>query len=302
MTPPTQNQPPRALQLAVLAAGILAISSGSILVRLAQDEAVPSLVIALWRTLLATLFVAPFALAGRRSELAQMGREKWLLAGLAGLLLGIHFATWISSLALTSIISSTVLVSTAPIWVGLASPLLLGEQLSRPLKQGIALAMAGTIVVSLSELSGLGRGNSSLLGNVLALVGGVAVAGYLLIGRRLRPHLSLLSYTTVVYGTSALTLLIFNLISGTNLWRYPPQVFLLFLAIAAFPQLIGHTSFNWALSFLPAAFVSIAAISEPVGATLLAMIFFQEVPGPAAIVGSILILAGVFLASRYATA
>lgn len=302
MIPPTQNEPSRALQLAVLAAGILAISSGSILVRLAQDEAVPSLVIALWRTLLATLFVAPFALAKRRGELTQMGREKWLLALLAGLLLGIHFATWISSLALTSIISSTVLVSTAPIWVGLASPILLREPLSRPLKQGIALAMAGTVVVSLSELSGLGRGNGSLLGNVLALVGGISVAGYLLIGRRLRPHLSLLSYTTVVYGTSALTLLVFNLISGTNLWRYPPQVYLLFLAIAAFPQLIGHTSFNWALSFLPAAFVSIAAISEPVGATVLAMIFFQEFPGPAAVVGSILILAGVYLASRYATA
>ncbi len=294
----TNGQPQRALVLAVLALGILAISSGAILVRFAQEEDVPSLVIALWRTLLATLFVAPLTLARRRGELKAMGQEKWLLALLSGLLLGIHFATWISSLAMTSIISSTVLVSTAPIWVALASPLLLGEALSRPLKQGIALAMVGTVIVSFSELAGLGSGESSLLGNMLALIGGISVAGYLIIGRKLRPHLSLLSYTTVVYGMSALTLLLFNLLSGTNIWQYPPQVYVLFLAIAVFPQLVGHTSFNWALSFLPAAFVSVAAISEPVGATILAMIIFQEFPGPAAVLGSVLILGGVFLASR----
>ena len=300
MNQPVSKQPSRALLIAVLITGILAISSGSILIRFAQDAAVPSLVIALWRTLLATLFVAPFTLATRRDELRAMGREKWLLALLSGLLLGIHFATWITSLSMTSIISSTVLVSTAPIWVALASPLLLGESLSRGLKQGIALAMIGMLIVSFSDLAGLGRGDNRLLGNLLALAGGLSVAGYLLLGRKLRPHLSLLSYTAVVYGMSALTLLIFNLLSGTNIWSYPPQVYLLFLAIAVFPQLIGHTSFNWALSFLPAAFVSVAALSEPVGATILAMIIFQEFPGPAAVAGSVLILAGVFLAGRRA--
>ncbi len=220
------KNPSRAVQFAVLTVGIFAISSGSILIRLAQNESVPSLVIAFWRMMLSTLMLLPFTLAGRRQELGEMGREKWGLAVLSGMLLGLHFATWTSSLAFTSITSSTVLVATAPLWVGLASPFLLNEPLSRGLKQGIGLAIMGTVVVSMGAVVGLenGRvalnlagsadGNQALLGNALALIGGIAVAGYMIIGRRLRPHLSLLSYTTVVYGMSAITLLLINLVGG----------------------------------------------------------------------------------------
>jgi len=239
-----------------------------------------------------------------------MGRVKWGLAALSGFLLGLHFATWTSSLALTSITSSTVLVATAPLWVGLASPLLLNEPLSRGLKQGIGLAMLGTLVVSMSavvsfenggitfDLAGTADGAQSLLGNALALIGGITVAGYLIIGRRLRPHLSLLSYTTVVYGMAAATLLLINLASGQELVGYSITAFVLFLAMALIPQFLGHTSFNWALGFLPAAFVSLAALSEPVGATILAVLIFQEFPEWLVIAGSVLILTGVYLGSR----
>jgi len=306
----TKETPSRVLQYLVLGAGIFAISLGSILIRLAQDEAVPSLVIALWRMLLSVLILLPFTIVGRRQELGEMGRAKWGLAIVSGMLLGMHFATWTSSIAFTSITSSTVLVATAPLWVGLASPFLLNEPLTRGLKIGIGLAMFGTLVVSLGaalamedgriilDVAGNSEGSNPLLGNALALAGGITVAGYMIIGRRLRPHLSLLSYTFVVYGMAAVTLLIINLIGGEDLVGYGWMAFALFLVMALIPQLTGHSSFNWALSFLPAAFVSLAAISEPVGATILAMIIFQEFPGPVVILGSILILAGVYVGSR----
>ena len=304
------KNPSRAVQFAVLTVGIFAISSGSILIRLAQNESVPSLVIAFWRMMLSTMILLPFTLARRRRELGDMGRAKWGLAVLSGLLLGLHFATWTSSLAFTSITSSTVLVATAPLWVGLASPFLLNEPLSRGLKLGIGLAMLGTVVVGMGAVAGLenGRitfdlagtsdGNQALLGNALALIGGITVAGYMIIGRRLRPHLSLLSYTTVVYGMAAILLLFINLVGGQSLLGYGIMAFVLFLALSLIPQFLGHTSFNWALGFLPAAFVSLAALSEPVGATILAILIFQEFPGPLVIAGSVLILFGVYLGSR----
>ena len=294
----TSDAPSRKVQYLVLGIGILAISSGSILIRMAQDQGAPSLTIAFWRTVLSALIILPFTIISKRDEVRALPGPSWLLAMLSGLLLGIHFATWISSLALTSIISSTVLVATVPIWVALASPIVLKEPISRGVKQGIALAIAGTIVISLSVITESSRGSNPLLGNALALIGGISAAGYLLLGRLLRPHLSLLSYTTIVYGMAGLTLLLFNLVSGTLLFGYAPEVVALFVVIAVFPQLIGHSSLNWALSFLPAAYVAIVAISEPVGATILAMIIFREFPGPLVIAGSVIILAGVFLASR----
>jgi drug/metabolite transporter (DMT)-like permease len=298
MSRSTSDTPSPKVQYLVLGVGILAISSGSILIRMAQGEGASSLAIAFWRTMLSALIVLPFTVIAKRTEIKALPGPSWLLAMLSGLLLGIHFATWISSLALTSIISSTVLVATVPIWVALASPVVLKEPISRGVKQGIALAVVGTIVISLSALTESSRGSNPLLGNALALTGGIAAAGYLLIGRLLRPHLSLLSYTTIVYGMAGLTLLLFNLVSGTAILGYAPQVLALFVAIAVFPQLIGHSSLNWALSFLPAAYVAIVAVSEPVGATILAMIIFREFPGPLVLLGSGIILAGVFLASR----
>lgn len=281
----------------VLAVGILAVSVSAILIRFAQGDA-PSLVIAAGRTTIASLLLLPFCLGWRRAELRRMSRTEWRLALLAGALLGVHFASWISSLAYTTVASSTVLVTTSPLWVGIASPFLLKEKLSRSLVAGIALALVGSAIIALWDVGGGGNGGSRpLLGNFLALVGAWMAAIYLIIGRRLRAHLSLLTYTTVVYGTAALFLLAAVILSGYPLIGYEPRTLALFLLMALGPQLLGHSSFNWALAFLPASYVAVTLVSEPIGSSLLAYLFFQEKPGTGVWIGGSLIILGLLVAS-----
>ncbi|MBE2200254.1 MAG: DMT family transporter [Anaerolinea sp.] len=301
---------PRFPPLLVLFLGVLGISSGSILVRLAQGEAMPSLVIAAWRLTLASAVLLPLALTRRRVELTQMSGAAWRLALLSGFMLALHFASWISSLAYTSVASSTVLVTTSPLWVGLMAPFLLGERLSRPLKIGIALAMVGSVLIGVADVVALVDGRfqfsltqfssqpNPLLGNGLALIGAVAASFYLIIGRRLRPTMSLLSYTAVVYSTAALFLISFALAAGYNLLGYTLVAYFVMMLMALFPQLIGHSSYNWALGYLPAAYVAVAVIAEPIGATLLALILFQEIPNWLTLLGSALLLGGIVYASR----
>ena len=282
----------------VLAAGVLAVSFSVIFIRLAQtEEAVPSLAIAAWRTTIATLVLLPIALLRRRQELREMKTADWLLAALAGLMLGVHFGTWITSLAYTSIASSAVLVSTAPLWVGLAAPFVLHEPLTRWLKIGLGLALMGSVMIALGDGLRLADGSRAMSGNGLALSGAVAMAVYYLIGRRLRQGLSLLSYTTIVYGIAALTLVGYSLMSQVPLVGYSPTAYGLFVLMAVFPQLIGHSSFNWALAYLPATFVAVTIISEPVGATLLGVLILGEVPAGVTIVGSLVVLLGIVVAS-----
>jgi len=281
----------------VLAVGVLAVSFSAIFIRLAQtEEAVPSLAIAAWRTTIATMVLLPIALLRRRQELRGMKMADWLLAALAGLMLGIHFGTWITSLAYTSIASSAVLVSTSPLWVGLAAPFVLHEPLTRWLKIGLWLALAGSVVIALGDGLQLADGSRAMTGNGLALLGAAAMAVYYLIGRRLRQGLSLLSYTTVVYGIAALTLVSYSLMSQVPLMGYSPTAYGLFVLMAVFPQLIGHSSFNWALAYLPATFVAVTIISEPVGATLLGLLILGEVPAGVTIVGSLVVLLGIMMA------
>lgn len=278
----------------VLLLGVLATSVSAILIRLAQDEA-PSLVIASGRLLLATSLLLPLTLSRRRDEIGALPAAGWRLSLFAGFMLGLHFAAYIGSLRYTSIAAATVLATSTPIWVGLSAPLVLGESLTRPLKVGIFLALVGGTMI------GFGDGSAAshpLLGNVLALSAALTGAVYFLIGRRLRPHLSLLTYTTVVYGMAALTLLPLTLLSGHSLLGYTPRTYLLFLLMALFPQLLGHSSYNYALAFLPAAYVSVAVVSEPIGASFLGLLIFGERPGPLVVAGGILILAGIVIAGR----
>lgn len=304
------RQSPRFSPILVLFFGVLAISSGSILVRLAQGQDMPSLVIAAWRLTLASAVLLPLAITRRREELRHMSPSAWGLALLSGFMLALHFATWITSLAYTSVASSTVLVTTTPLWVGLAAPFLLKEQLSSALKTGIALAMLGSVLIGVADVVAVIDGRLSfslteftdqsnpLLGNVLALGGALAASIYLIIGRRLRHGMSLLTYITVVYTTAACFLVAMALGKGLDLTGYSTVAYFVMVLMALFPQLIGHSSYNWALGHLPAATVSVAVIGEPIGATILALLIFLEVPGVLTLAGSTLLLAGIVYATR----
>lgn len=287
---------PRLSPLLVLFLGVLATSTSAILIRLAQVDA-PSPVIAAGRLTLATLLLAPWAVYGRREELSRLPPRGWRAGILSGFMLGLHFAGYISSLAFTSIAAATVLATSTPIWVALAAPFVLGERLTSPLKMGIFLAIGGSLIIGLDSGAG---GSNPLLGNLLALSSALTGAVYFLIGRRLRPHLSLLSYTSIVYGCAALTLILLTILAGHPLWGYGLRTWFLILLMALFPQLLGHSSYNYALAFLPAAYVSIAVISEPIGASLLGLLIFAERPGALTIGGGAMILIGIFVAGRRA--
>jgi drug/metabolite transporter (DMT)-like permease len=200
--------------------GILAVSTASIFIRFAQRE-VASLVIAAWRLTVASLVLIPVAAATHRKELVGLSRRDLLLALLSGIFLALHFATWITSLQYTTVASSAVLVSTIPLWVALLSPFTLKEPIRRIVLVGLILALVGVFVVGVSDICSLTSSRLScpsltsfmqgqaFLGDILAVMGAIAGAGCLLIGRKLRSNISLVSYISLVYGMAAIVLIIF---------------------------------------------------------------------------------------------
>jgi drug/metabolite transporter (DMT)-like permease len=276
-----------------LGVAILAVSTASVFIRYAQAQA-PSLVIAAYRLTLAALILAPIAGLNNRAELRRLERADWRWAMGAGTFLALHFATWITSLEYTSIASSVVIVTTSPLWVALAGWLLLREKLTRPVIAGLVIAIAGGVIVSLSDTQ-QDTGKAPLVGNALALAGAWMVAGYWLIGRRLRTKLALIPYVAVVYGTAAIVLAAMALAAGQALTGYSPETYLWFLLLALVPQLIGHSAFNWALAHLPAVFIAVATLGEPIGSVALAYVLLGEMPAPFKLLGAALILSGIGL-------
>jgi drug/metabolite transporter (DMT)-like permease len=304
------SPPRRSVLILGLLAGISATSTAAIFIRLAQAQAAPSIVIAAARLTIASLVLAPFALTHYRSELRTLSRREWILALLSGLFLALHFATWITSLEYTSVASSVVLVSTTPLWVALLAPLVLRERVGTSTFIGLILALTGGVIVGLSDACSWQYGaiscpplqtfigGKAFLGDFLALFGAWMAAGYMLVGRKLRLKMDLVPYIFIVYGMAALVLVAIMLGMGESPLGLPPQAYLWFLLLALVPQLFGHSTFNWALKYVPASLVSVTLLGEPVGSTILAFIIFQETPGWIKIVGAVLILAGIWLAAR----
>lgn len=283
----------------ILVIGVIAVSTSSLFIRFAQNAGAPSLVIAAFRLTLAALILTPVAISRERPNFYQLRGSVLLRALLSGALLGLHFATWISSLQYTSVVSSVVLVTTSPLWVALATPFVLRERLGRLTLAAIFLGMFGSIVVSASGSAGSAPVQDAVLfGNGLAVAGAIAVAGYFLIGRQLRASLTNTLYVWVTYSTAAVTLILLMLLSGYSPLGLKPDAYFWMILLALVPQLIGHTAYNYALGFLSAAYVSITVLGEPIVATLLAMLLLNESPFLLQLVGGAFIFAALIFSTR----
>lgn len=302
------TEPRRFSPMLILFCGILVASTASIMIRIAQREA-SSLVIAAYRLSIATLILLPFLLR-RRANPVRLNHRQIGLIILSGVFLALHFATWISSLEYTSVASSAVLVSTIPLWVAVLSPVFLKENLARTAVIGMVVALFGGVLVGISEAC-FPQGfrivcpfaheffqGKAVLGNLLALAGALAGSAYLLVGRWLRSTLPLIVYITSVYGVAAICLSITAFVSGQPVSGFSWAAYLAFLGLAVGPQLLGHTSINFGLRHLSAAFVSVALLGEPIGSTFLAILILKETPSVFEVVGGIIILVGIYLASR----
>jgi len=277
----------RGFDFAILAIGIVAVSTAALLIREADA---PSLVIAAFRVSLASLPL--LLLAGiRRQKPLPSSRTLVLLTLLSGAFLALHFGFWIASVKQTSIITSVVLVTTTPLFIGLTGGYLLGETPGRSLWLALAVAVAGTLIMVSEDFN---AGGDTLAGDAFALLGGLFAAGFLMAGRRvLGAGGGLLAYTAMTYSTAALLLLAGVLLTGEALGGYSECTYVFLVLLALVPQLIGHTAVNRSLGHMPAITVSLAVLGEPVGSTILAAVFLNEDPSLLQLAGGALVLAGV---------
>ncbi|NOZ61786.1 MAG: DMT family transporter [Calditrichaeota bacterium] len=274
----------------VLGFGLMAISVASVLIKIC---AAPALVIAVYRLGLASIFYLTVNRISRKPLIRNLDSGQIKVILISAVFLTIHFATWITSLKFTSVASSVVLVQSSPIFVAIGSIIFLKEKPSGLMILGIVFALIGGVIISVHDFS---LDENSLTGNLLAIGGAIGAAGYLLSGRHLRKSLDTFQYVAVLYSITTIFLLVLAVGNGADLIHYDWRIFALFAAIAFFPQVIGHTSFNWALAFFSATAVSIVALGEPIGASILAYFFLGEKLTFVKIIGGVIILIGVTMA------
>jgi drug/metabolite transporter (DMT)-like permease len=266
--------------------GMAAISCAAVLIKSCQA---PPLAIAFYRMGISVALLLPLFAIRRGWKGISPGDILWSI--LSGAFLSLHFILWIYSLSYTSVASSVVFVTTNPLFVSLLGWMLFRERPGARIFLAITLVLAGAgLIAGKPGLSG-----SANFGNLLALGGAVMASGYLLTGRHLRARMGLLPYVTLCYGTTSLMLLSVALAFGVPLSGFGGRTWLFFVLLALGPQLVGHSSFNWGLKYLPTPTVAMLIITEPVGAALLAWAILRQMPTLPEAGGGMLILAGVYL-------
>lgn len=280
-------------ELALLAVAIVAVSTSAPLIR---GAAGPALAIAFWRNALSLPVVGMWVAArpAERAGWADRSRHERRLSLVAGALLAAHFATWVPSLSFTSVASSVALVATQPVWAALIARRR-GEHIARGTWVGIGLAMAGALVLTGVDVSISPR---ALVGDLLALLGGMFAAAYVTVGADVRRTVSTGVYALSCYATAAVLLLAVCIVGRQSLWGYGPGTWWAIIGLVVGAQLLGHTLVNRVLRSISPTIVSVAILFEILGATLIARVAFGETPPAGAWPAALLIAAGVVAVVR----
>jgi drug/metabolite transporter (DMT)-like permease len=288
----------------VLFFGVMAIAVSSIFVKLAQTAGIPSLLVAGSRLLIAAALLTPITLRRYWYPIRNLTKRDLGLALISGLFLAIHFAAWVTSLEYTSVLISVVFVTSSPLWVALLEFFFLRAKLPRLVIIGLVIAIVGGLFIGFGGATSPHPAVSvvprqDFIGGALSLIGAISFAGYLIIGRNLQSSdkLSVIPYIWLVYGSAGIILTFPILLTGISLTGYSAAAYLWLIATAIVPQLIGHSSLNYAVGYMPATLVSMITQLEPIGSAILAFFIFSELPLPLQILGSIIIVTGVMLAT-----
>lgn len=273
------------LLAAIAVAGVSA--SGPLMAAIAA----PALVIAFWRNAAATAVLVPWAVARPPRS---VGRREVLATVFAGVMLAVHFATWVWSLQLTTVAAATALVCTQLVWVVLIDRLR-GVRIPRGVLLGCLVSGAGVLVVTGVDVT---VSREALAGDALAVLGGLGAALYLVAGESARATLSTTHYTVACYGTCAVVLALACLATGTPLLGYDVRVWLLLAAVTVCAQLLGHSLFNHLLAVMSPTVISLVLLLEVPGASLLAAAFLGQWPPAGVVAGLVLVLAGLVVVVR----
>ncbi len=285
--PGAVSRPPRGDML-LMPVGVLAVSMSGPLM---AATAAPALAIAFWRTALAVGVIGPYAAARHRAELRGLSRREWRWALAAGVLLAAHFATWVPSLTYTSVASATAIVCSQPVWVALIARAT-GHAIPGRVWVGIGVSLVAIVVLTGVDFSLEPR---ALIGDLLALLGGIFAAFYTVAGAEVRRTVSTTVYTLLCYSTSALVLLVVCLLAQRDLGGYDAKTWAQLAAVTLVAQLLGHSLFNKVLRTTSATVVSLTLLFEVPGAAVIAAVFLGQTPPLAALPAALLLLMGLGL-------
>ncbi|MBT5572135.1 MAG: DMT family transporter [Alphaproteobacteria bacterium] len=286
------GSPGRLIYSAVLLIALVSVAHAAIFVRMADAN---PLVIAAYRMLIASAVLLPIALLSSWQEIRGLSRRQWVLMGTGAIFLALHFATWIEGVQRTSIANAVVLVTLTPVWLALWALLVLRRSPGKRVWSAVGLAVCGSAIMAWGSLQ---LGLQTLLGDGLALVGGLFFAAFFVVAEDVRRSVGLLAFVALVYAGAAILLWVPVSGLGMPVAGFSAETYFALVALGLVSQVIGHSGFNWAVRAISPMFLALLLLAEPILSAAFGWVYFREGFGLETVIGGGLILGAIYLGVR----
>jgi len=279
-----------------IAAGVL-FGTAAIFIRFLQN--LDAFSIAFWRLIIACLALAMILIVLGKSFQLNLVRRNLKELFILSVFLSLHFIFFISAVKDTTILNATVLVNTTPIFSMFVSSFLFKLKPSRLAILGLTISFIGVCVIAYTETitanarPGVFSGN--LKGDLEAVLAALVESFYLNYGRKIRNQMTILSTMFPIYMLTAIIVGVLSIPATNKILTLPTEtaIVLPLVGLGILPTAIAHTLYFSSLSNLKSFETATMALLEPIGATVLGIILFQEIPAYLFVFGAALILLGI---------
>jgi drug/metabolite transporter (DMT)-like permease len=237
------------------------------------------------RFAISTIVLAPFAWGSLRS----LPREGVLAGVGAGALLGLAYGLQTAGLALTTVTSTGFITGLYVVFTPLIALVLFGTSVPRILWAGIALAIAGLLLLN-------GMPGGSTAGNALVLANAVAQSFQIAAMERFAPRYDPRALTFLQMATSFVGFTVIALALGELEVPHGWTVWGALLVTGVFAGALGYLVATWVQARTTAARAALVFTLEAPFAALFGVLLAEEMLGIAGWIGCVVMLAGIVLA------
>lgn len=273
----------------LMGVALFSVSTSSLVVRHLAD--VPAVVIAFWRMAIASGFLWIYSFY-HKNTLSSLNRKRVFYSGV---LLGFHFALFFGAVKLTSIANATVLGTLAPIFTLFVEKFIYRRSFNKVLILGLVISLVGAFVINGNQFS---FNNEPFVGNLMAILGSLCIALSWMIAEKVREGSSAITYSRSVFFVAAVVLFLISTFRNEAVLNINLQHLSWFVFLGLVPTIFGHVVLSFILKFVSPTMVASIPLGEPIVASGLALILFNESFSIATLSGGALTLVGLYFIIR----
>lgn len=275
----------------ILIIGVICCSTSIIFIKKSDME---SEFLAAYRTLLSAIILIPICIYDFKTKTDINIKSYIKISLIPGLLLALHFISWMYGARLAEPANSSLIVNLTPIVTPIFLYFMIHEKLTLKEVLGTSIVMCGVIILAISDFH---TNPQFFWGDVICLVSMIFFACYLIFSRKNKGLKSLWLYVAFLYTWCGMICLLIGVLIGKNpIEKFDKNNFLQILFLACITTILGHSLLNHAMKYIRGQIVSLINQFQFILGAIWGVVYFSVTPSKYFYLACLFLIVGCFVA------